>query len=91
MGAWGCDVFENDDAGDWAYGLEDRTDLGLVTETIERVLAQPGYLEAPDASAALAACEVIARAVCESQSQAVCGIDVSNGCWFSCCPLRAHQ
>ncbi len=61
MGAWGPDTFENDDANDWASELVDRSDLSLVSETLMRVLDEPGYVEVTDASQALAACEIVAR------------------------------
>ena len=61
MGAWGPDIFENDTASDWAYGLEGKDDLSLVVGTIQGVLDHQGYLDADDACAALAACEVVAR------------------------------
>ncbi|TVS08200.1 MAG: DUF4259 domain-containing protein [Phycisphaerales bacterium] len=61
MGDWGYGAFDNDDAGDWAYDLEESDDLSLVEEAIDTVLEAEGYLDAPDASVALAACEVIAR------------------------------
>ena len=62
MGAWGADTFDNDTAGDWAYGLEAVDDLSLVRETFDHVLAVgDDYLDADEASEALAACEVIAR------------------------------
>lgn len=62
MGAWGADTFDNDTAGDWAYGIEKIDDLSLVRETFDRVLAAgDDYLDADEASEGLAACEVIAR------------------------------
>jgi Domain of unknown function (DUF4259) len=62
MGTWAIDAFGNDDAGDWAYGLEDIKDFSLIEETLDKVLASKGeYLEAPDSAEALAAIEVIAR------------------------------
>ncbi|MDP3585788.1 MAG: DUF4259 domain-containing protein [Thiobacillus sp.] len=62
MGAWSADVFGNDDACDWAFGLEDANDLSLVESTLETVLSQgTEYVEAPEASEALAAIEAIAR------------------------------
>lgn len=63
MGAWGTGIFENDDACDWAFGLADSKDLSLVSDTIARVLAHRGHVEAPTGSEALAACEVVARAL----------------------------
>jgi hypothetical protein len=62
MGAWSKDSFGNDTACDWVYGLEKAKDLGLVRETIQKVVnAGKEYLEAPDAEEAIAAIEVIAR------------------------------
>jgi hypothetical protein len=62
MGAWGALAFDNDSANDWAYGLYETDDLTLVEAAlteVERVGFR--YLEVDAASAALAACEVIAR------------------------------
>jgi hypothetical protein len=61
MGAWGVLAFDNDDANDWAYDLEEVDDLSLVESAFEVVEETDDYLEAPDASNALAACEVLAR------------------------------
>ena len=60
MGAWGVLAFDNDEANDWAYGLQGRNDLALVELAFGEV-ESAGYLEAPVASEALAACEVLAR------------------------------
>ncbi len=62
MGAWGVLPFDDDDANDWAYGLESVGDLSLVESafsTVEKTTR--AYLEAPEAAKALAACEVLAR------------------------------
>ena len=61
MGAWGVLAFDNDDANDWAYGLDDVTDLSLVESAFSRIDEAGDYLEAPEACEALAACEVLAR------------------------------
>jgi hypothetical protein len=61
MGTWGPLAFDNDDANDWAYGLDDVDDLSLVESAFDVVEGSEDYLEAPDASNALAACEVLAR------------------------------
>jgi hypothetical protein len=62
MGAWSVDSLGNDDACDWAYGLDGCADLSLVEEALDKVLDEGvDYLEAPDACEALAAIEVIAR------------------------------
>jgi hypothetical protein len=63
MGTWAIDSFGNDDAADWLCDLTEQGDLGFVLETIARVLATDGYLEAPEAARALAAIEVVAAAM----------------------------
>ena len=61
MGTWSVDAFGNDDAADWAHELEDAEDLSPIQEAIDAVLAVGDeYLEAPQASIALAAIEVLA-------------------------------
>lgn len=61
MGAWGVLAFDNDDANDWAYGLDEVSDLSLVEDALGAVGEAVDYLEAPEACEALAACEVLAR------------------------------
>ena len=61
MGAWGALAFDNDDACDWAGDLDAVDDFSLVEAAFDTV-ESAAYLEAPDASNALAACEVVARA-----------------------------
>jgi hypothetical protein len=62
VGAWGVLAFDNDDANDWAYGLDGVSDLSLVESAFEQVEASgSSYLELGPACAALAACEVLAR------------------------------
>lgn len=62
MGAWGERAFDNDTAGDWSDGLEEVDDLSYVEAAFDEVeSAADDYLEADEASAALAACEVLAR------------------------------
>lgn len=59
MGCWGTGTFENDDAMDWVFGLDENAGLSPV----EQVLHAPEdgeFLEAPEASEALAAAEVVA-------------------------------
>lgn len=70
MGAWGHGPFENDDASDWIFELEDSEDLSAIEQAFQPVLqagsAQP---EAPACCAALAAAEVVAalaRRPCDS-------------------------
>lgn len=62
MGAWAMDALGNDDAMDWAYDLESCDDLSLVEAALDGVLdSDDDYLDALEASVALAAIEVIAR------------------------------
>jgi hypothetical protein len=62
MGTWGFDTFDNDTAGDWAYGLEGAADLSYVQATLEQALAAgDDYLDVDEAVEGLAACEVVAR------------------------------
>jgi hypothetical protein len=62
VGAWGVLAFDNDDANDWAYGLDDVSDLSLVESAFAEVESSGARnLEPGEACNALAACEVIAR------------------------------
>lgn len=62
MGAWSHEAFGNDSACDWAYGLQEIEDLSLVESALAAVVnASEGYLDADEATEALAAVEVIAR------------------------------
>jgi hypothetical protein len=62
MGAWGELVFENDDACDWLFELEEADDLSLVESALSAAEeAGDDYLEIDIGCNALAACEVLAR------------------------------
>lgn len=61
MGAWSHEPFGNDDANDWAYGLEDVQDLSLIEQAIDQALDAEDYLEAPEGTNAVAAVEVLAK------------------------------
>lgn len=61
MGAWSHEPFGNDDANDWAYELEETDDLSLIEAALDVVLDADGYLDAPEASCAIGAVEVIAK------------------------------
>ena len=64
MGCWAINSFGNDDAADWLAELEERPDVAMVEDAPARVLnAGRDYLEAPDATRALAAVEVVAAAI----------------------------
>ena len=64
MGAWGAGTFENDDAMDWVYELEEEG-LKAVAAALKAVAAAKpkDSIEAPDASNALAAAEVVAALI----------------------------
>lgn len=61
MGAWSHEPFGNDDASDWALELEEATDLSYIEAALDAVLDADDYVEAPEASCAIAAVEVIAK------------------------------
>ena len=61
MGAWGTGFFENDDALDWVYDLEESDDTTLIEESLRAIVeSEEEYLEAPECAMALAAAEVTA-------------------------------
>lgn len=62
MGAWGIGAFENDDASDWVYELEQSNDLAVVEQALGDVAGASGDEEPDtvDSAAALAAAEVVA-------------------------------
>lgn len=62
MGAWSHEAFGNDNALDWAHGLEDVDDLSLIEAALSAVADEPaGYLDASPATEAQAAIELVAR------------------------------
>ena len=61
-GAFGYNTFENDDALDWVENDLKSGGQRAVEQTIAMVARGRGYLEAPEACYALAACEVLAAA-----------------------------
>jgi Domain of unknown function (DUF4259) len=62
MGAWGTGIFDNDTACDWAYGLEETSDLSLIESTLDKVIKIGAeYLDDSEAEEALAAAETVAR------------------------------
>lgn len=60
MGAWGIGIFDNDDAADWINELEGANDSGVLSGVIDAAMNAGDYLEAPEGSRLLCACEVIA-------------------------------
>lgn len=62
MGTWSVYPFGNDDAADWAYELEEAESLEPIESALDAVLeAGDDYLEAPEASIAVAAIDVLGR------------------------------
>ena len=62
MGAWSYESFGNDDACDWVAQLEEQDDFSFVESALDAVInTGSDYLEAPEACAAIAAAEVVAR------------------------------
>jgi hypothetical protein len=59
MGAWGAGSFDNDDAVDWLASLEHARDLTPIDDAFAAVTGE-GEPGEPDASAAIAAAEVVA-------------------------------
>ena len=57
-------MFENDDASDWVWELEDDNDMSVLHEALAAAVDTPldELIEAPDASNALAAAEIVAAA-----------------------------
>ena len=62
MGTWGIGSFENDDAADFMIDLLDSGDLSLIREVLDNVLTSTEYVEAPDATLAIVAAEIVAAA-----------------------------
>lgn len=62
MGAWGIGNFDNDTACDWAYELEESSDLSVLTKTIDKVFAEQ-YVDADVGSEALAAIDTLTRLI----------------------------
>ena len=64
MGTWSSEPFGNDTANDWAYGIDERRDFSLVEEAIRAVLDNDDdYLDSDLAAEAIAAVEVLAKAL----------------------------
>jgi Domain of unknown function (DUF4259) len=61
MGSWGTCIFENDDACDYAADVASTGDVSILERTFDLILETEGYLEAPIASEALTAADIVAR------------------------------
>jgi len=60
MGAWGYGNFDNDEAADWVWELEDAGSLEPVISALETIENSRSEPEAFESSVALAAAEVVA-------------------------------
>lgn len=60
MGAWGTGCFENDDAMDWIWDLDDADDTTVLKDLFSGCIESKDYLEAPDGSIVIAAAGVVA-------------------------------
>jgi len=63
MGAWSHEPFGNDTAADWADGLEESRDFGPVAAVLQRAADSGEDLDAGEAEEAVAAAEVLAKAL----------------------------
>ena len=59
-GAWGTGPFDNDDASDWIWELEESSGPSVIEAALRPVAASSGYIEAPSASYSIAAAEALA-------------------------------
>jgi len=58
MGAWGVLPFENDNASDWVWNLEEAEDTSVLSEALEAVTSQDEIIE--ECEEGIAAAEVVA-------------------------------
>jgi len=62
MVVWGEGLFDNDDAAEWVYELEEAPDFGVVHAALTAATEELGYLRGPQGSIAIAAAEMVAAA-----------------------------
>jgi len=65
-GAWGVGSFENDDALDWVYELEESSGFSALSAALRPVATDKGYIDAPSGSYAIAAAEALAALIGEA-------------------------
>ncbi len=87
MGAWGTGTFDNDDAADWAYELDEATDLLPAREALAATMDSDGYLEIPEGALAVAAATVVAA----SFDGDLRGIPDDVGAWIDDHPDAASR
>jgi hypothetical protein len=83
MGAWGSGPFENDDACDWVYELEESHDLTACLSTLMSVRTTTDYLELDGGAQAIAAAEVVAALSGRARSDLPEAVDA----WISQHPI----
>ena len=87
MGAWDATPFGNDTACDWAYGLDDSTDLFYIEETLQAVLdTGDDYLDAQQGDEAIAAAEILAALHGKPSPPGAYTEDIAA--WISAHPLK---
>ena len=81
MGAWGHGLFDNDDAADWVWELEEAQDDRVLEEALQAVASRPpnAYVESSEAACALAAAEVVAAATTGSRDVLVAAGPYAEG------------
>lgn len=67
MGTWGLAAFDNDDAGDFLYEIEDARSWAPAVQAMQKVILTFGNLEAPESQRGLAAATLIAAARSRSE------------------------
>jgi hypothetical protein len=75
-GGWDVGPFDNDDALDWVWELTESDDLSSIDHALQTVLDTSDYIEAPDASMAVAAAEVVAALKGKPRAQLPDEVDV---------------
>ncbi|HYC96803.1 DUF4259 domain-containing protein [Brevundimonas sp.] len=60
MGTWDLGPFDNDDAADFLYEVQDAAGWGPAVAAMAKVLITVGYLEAPESQRGLAAAALVA-------------------------------
>jgi hypothetical protein len=61
MGVWGEEVFENDEAADFAADVAETSDLSIIQRALDAVLEAGDDIDASTASDGLAAADIVAR------------------------------
>jgi Domain of unknown function (DUF4259) len=69
MGAWSGEPFGNDTAADWVWELDESSDWDAVRDALDEVLEPGDFIDADDASSAIAAAAVVARGLTRGVDQ----------------------